>query len=146
MDKFTKYDMVVSCLFEVLNELREEDGRIAIHGLELHNKCDRAILEVAHMVESVTTKQPIYLEMGRFEFFKNRLLKRFKKFEVERINQYLPTKNMRGGILYRTSLKYCDRVMKNPEKFKGDRNFLVYSQIETYLDEIYDEYYNTKKR
>ena len=67
-------------------------------------------------------------------------------YEVERINQYLPTKNMRGGILYRTSLKYCDRVMKNPEKFKGDRNFLVYSQIETYLDEIYDEYYNTKKR
>lgn len=146
MDKYKKYDVIVSCLFQTLSELKEKNEEMAIAHLDLSHKCDRAILEVAHMVQSLSSTDPIYLEMGPLEFLKNKLLKRFKKFNVKRTKKYLPTANMRSGIIYQTSLKYCSQVMKNKEKFMGDRNFLIYSQIEEYLDEIYDEYYNPKKR
>lgn len=147
MDKFKRYDIIVSCLFETILEQGEKDGLIQLSGLELSHKADKCILEVANMVQGVAFKEfPVYLEMSWFTFWKNKLLRRFKKFNVKRTKRFLPTSNMRGSIIYRTSLKYCSRIL-NEKWAKEDRNFLIYSQIEDYLDEIYDEYYKlTKKR
>lgn len=146
MDKFKKYDIIISCLFEAILEQAEKDQGIYIDGLELAHKSDKCILEVANMVQTtIYPDSAVYVSMTPFTYFKNRLLRRFKKFNVKRTKRFPTTSNMRSNLIYRTAIKYCSRVL-NERWAKPDKNFLVYSQVEDYLDEIYDEYYKRIKR
>lgn len=129
---YNRMDKVVADLAgDIIEQIKDKDS-IIISGIDVKNKNHKLILHILYLVRTLTGKE-IYYNGSRINLFK---INKYSKKNFKKIKRTKELANISSGLLVLRGLEKCTSF--NRLNNTDEDNFS--------LEDIYDEFYNSKKK